>query len=159
MAVGLARASTRVTVVALPVVESIAIGWFVRRIATESHRLRNCEEKAPPFTAGMNPTIETQPPVLSLVTAYRAVSTTDKNWWLDWGPPGRRRLPYRSRESVHKTQRVLCAHQKSKISGDVTEAVATRQAKSNPRPLVPAHRGTKGRQADGTARARTRGNL
>ena len=83
----------------------------------------------------MNPTTRPQPPELSLSTAYLWVSTTGKNWRLDWGPPGRRRPPHRSREGV-------------------SEAVATRQAKSDPRPLVPAHRGTKGRQADGTARAR-----
>jgi len=101
---------------------------------------RKFEEKAPPFRAGMNPTTGRQPPVLSSLTAYVAVSTTGKNWRLDWGPPGRRRPSHRSREGV-------------------SEAVATRQVKSDPRPLVPAHRGTKGRQADGTARARTRGNL
>ncbi|SFC29726.1 hypothetical protein SAMN05444422_106266 [Halobiforma haloterrestris] len=88
----------------------------------------------------MNPTTRPQPPELSLSAAFLWVSTTGKNWRLDWGPPGRRRPPHRSREGV-------------------SEAVATRQAKSDPRPLVPAHRGTKGRQADGTARARTQGNL
>ena len=88
----------------------------------------------------MNPTTRPQPPELSLSTASWWVSTTGKNWRLDWGPPGRRRPPHRSREGV-------------------SEAVATRQAKSDPRPLVPVHRGTKGRQADGTARARTQGNL
>jgi hypothetical protein len=88
----------------------------------------------------MNPTIPPQPPELTPLTAYLRVSTTGKNWRLDWGPPGRRRPPHRSREGV-------------------SEAVATRQIKSDPRPLVPAHRGTKGRQADGTARARTRGPL
>jgi hypothetical protein len=88
----------------------------------------------------MNPTTPSQPSELRPVTASRAASTTGKNWRLDWGPPGRRRPPHRSREGV-------------------SEAVATRQAKSYPRPLVPAHRGTKGRQADGTARARTQGNL
>ena len=88
----------------------------------------------------MNPINPTKPPVLSPLTAYSWASTTGKNWRLDWGPPGRRRPPHRSRKGV-------------------SEAVATRQAKSNPRPLVPAHRGTKGRQADGTARARTQGNL
>ena len=88
----------------------------------------------------MNPTTRPQPPELILSTAYLWVSTTGKNWRLDWGPPGRRRPPYRSREGV-------------------SEAVATRQRKSDPRPLVPAHCGTKGRQADGTVRARTRGNL
>ena len=87
----------------------------------------------------MNPTTRPQPPELMLSTAYLWVSTTGKNWRLDWGPPGRRRPPYRSRRGV-------------------SEAVATRQEKSDPRPLVPAHRGMKGRQADGTARARTRGN-
>ena len=88
----------------------------------------------------MNPTTRPQPPELMLSTAYLWVSTTGKNWRLDWGPPGRRRPPHRSREGV-------------------SEAVATRQRKSDPRPLVPAHCGTKGRQADGTARARTQGNL
>jgi len=88
----------------------------------------------------MNRTTPPQPPELSRLTAYWAVSTTGKNWRLDWGPPGRRRLPYRSCKGV-------------------SEAVARRQAKSDPRPLVPAHCGTKGRQADGTARARTRGTL
>jgi hypothetical protein len=78
-------------------------------------------------TAGINPP-----------TAYVVVSTTGKNWRLDRGPPGRRRPSHRSREGV-------------------SEAVATRQAKRDPRPLVPAHRGAKGRQADGTARARTLG--
>jgi len=102
-----------------------------------SRGLRKCKEKAPPFTARMNPTTGRQPPELSPLTAYLWSSTTDKKWRLDWGPPGRRRRPYRSREGV-------------------SEAVATRQAKSDPRPLVPAHCGTKGRQADGTARARTR---
>ena len=87
----------------------------------------------------MNPTTPPQPPELSILTAYRGASTTGKNWRLDWGPPGRRRPPNRSREGV-------------------SEAVATRQAKSDPRSIVPAHCGTKGRQADGTARARTRGN-
>jgi hypothetical protein len=87
----------------------------------------------------MNPTTGRQPPVLSPLTAYVTVSTTGKNWRLDWGPPGRRRPSHRSREGV-------------------SEAVATRQAKRDPRPLVPAHRGAKGRQADGTARARTLGN-
>jgi hypothetical protein len=96
------------------------------------------KEKASPFTVGMNPTTPPQPPVLSPLTAYPLSSTTGKNWRLDWGPPGRRRLPYRSR-------------------GGVSEAVATQQAKSDPRPVVPAHRGVQGRQADGTARARTRG--
>jgi len=84
----------------------------------------------------MNPTTGPQPPELSLLTAYAWASTTGKNWRLDWGPPGRRRPSHRSREGV-------------------SEAVARRQAKSDPRPVVPAHRGTKGRQADGTARART----
>jgi hypothetical protein len=88
----------------------------------------------------MNPTTPPQPPELSSLTAYPRVSTTGKNWRLDWGPPGRRRPPHRSQEGV-------------------SEAVATRQAKSDPRPIVPAHRGMKDRQADGTARARTRGNL
>jgi hypothetical protein len=88
----------------------------------------------------MNPTTGPHRPVLSPLTAYLWSSTTGKNWRLDWGPPGRRRLPHRSREGV-------------------SEAVVTRQAKSDPRPRVPAHRGTKGRQVDGTARARTRGNL
>ena len=87
----------------------------------------------------MNPTTPPQPPELSILTAYRGASTTGKTWRLDWGPPGRRRPSNRSREGV-------------------TEAVATRQAKSDPRSFVPAQRGTKGRQADGTARARTRGN-
>lgn len=49
-----------------------------------------------------------------------------QNWRLDWGPPGRRRPPHRSRKGV-------------------TEAVATRQVKSDPRSIVPANRGTKGR--------------
>jgi hypothetical protein len=88
----------------------------------------------------MNPTTPPQPPELIPLTAYLLSSTTGKNWRLDWGPPGRRRPPYRSREGV-------------------SEVVATRQMKSDPRPLVPAHRGMKGRQADGTARARTRGTL
>ena len=88
----------------------------------------------------MNPTTARQPSILIPLTAYVAVSTTGKNWRLDWGPPGRRRPPHRSREGV-------------------SEAVATRQIKSDPRPRVPAHRGMKGRQADGTARARTRGDL
>ena len=88
----------------------------------------------------MNPTTPPQPPELIPLTAYLLSSTTGKNWRLDWGPPGRRRPPHRSREGV-------------------SEAVATRQAKGDPRPLVPAHRGMKGRQADGTARARTRGTL
>ena len=96
--------------------------------------------KRQPFTAGMNPTTARQPSILIPLTSYVAVSTTGKNWRLDWGPPGRRRPSYRSREGV-------------------SEAVATRQTKSDPRPLVPAHRGAKSRQADGTARARTRGNL
>jgi len=102
--------------------------------------LRNFKEKASRFSAGMNPAKERQPPELNPLTAYLAVSTTGKNWRLDWGPPGRRSLPHRSREGV-------------------SEAVATRQVKRDPRPLVPAHRGTKGKQADGTARARTQGNL
>ena len=110
---------------------------FTRR---SRYGLRKIKEKASPFTAGMNPTTGRQPLELSLSTAYLWVSTTGKNWRLDWGPPGRRRPPHRSREGV-------------------SEAVATRQAKSDPRPIVPAHRGTKGRQADGTARARTQGNL
>ncbi|SDY14697.1 hypothetical protein SAMN04487946_10772 [Halobellus clavatus] len=88
----------------------------------------------------MNPITPPQPPVLSPLTAYSWASTTGKNWRLDWGPPGRRRPPHRSRKGV-------------------SEAVATRQAKNDPRSIVPAHGGTKGRQADGTARARTRGNL
>jgi len=87
----------------------------------------------------MNPATTPQSPELNPRTAYLWVSTTGKNWRLDWGPPGRRRLPHRSREGV-------------------SEAVATRQTKSDPRSIVPARRGTKGRQADGTARARTRGN-
>jgi len=103
--------------------------------ARKPTRLRKFEEKASPFTAGMNPTTPPQPPELSRLTAYLWLSTTGKNWRLDWGPPGRRRLPHRPREGV-------------------SEAVATRQAKSDPRPCVPAHRGAKGRQADGTARAR-----
>ena len=88
----------------------------------------------------MNPTTPPQQRVLSPRTAYPAISTTGKNWRLDWGPPGRRRLPHRSRKGV-------------------SVAVVARQTKSDPRPRVPAHRGAKGRQADGTARARTRGNL
>ena len=98
------------------------------------------EAKASGFSAGMKPTIGQQPPEITHWTAHILVSTTGKNWRLDWDPPGRRRLPDRFREGVF-------------------EAVATRQSKSDPRPLVPAHRGTKGRQADGTARARTQGNL
>ena len=70
----------------------------------------------------MKPTTGTQPPELNLSTAYSRSSTTGKSWRLDWGPPGRRRLPYRPREGV-------------------SEAVATRQAKSDPRPIVPAHCG------------------
>jgi hypothetical protein len=70
----------------------------------------------------MNPITGQQPPELSPRTAYLEVSTTGKNWRLDWGPPGRRRLPHRSREGV-------------------SEAVATRQVKSDPRPRVSAHRG------------------
>ena len=101
--------------------------------------LRKLEEKASPFTAGMHPSTLPQPSELSLLTAYPWPRTTGKYWRLDWGPPGRRRPPYRSREGV-------------------TEAVARRQAKSDPRLIVPAHCGTKGRQVDGTARARTRGN-
>src|SRR6056297_2135831 len=102
-------------------------------------RLPKFEEKAPRFSAGMNPTTGRQPPELSPRTSYLAVSTTGKNWRLDWGPPGRRRPPHRSRKGV-------------------SEAVETRQTKSDSRSIVPAHCGTKGRQADGTARARTRGN-
>ncbi len=83
----------------------------------------------------MNPTTPPQPLELIPLTAYSWLSTTGKNWRLDWGPPGRRRLPRRSREGV-------------------SEAVVARQAKSDPRPIVPAHRGAKGRQADGTARTR-----
>ena len=84
----------------------------------------------------MKPTTGRQPPELSRLTAYSAVSTTGKNWRLDWGPLGRRRPPYRSRKGV-------------------SEAATRRQVKSDSRPLVPAHRGRQGRQADGTARART----
>jgi len=76
----------------------------------------------------MNPTSPPQPPVLTPLTAYVVGSTTGKNWRLDWGPPGRRRLPYRPREGV-------------------SEAVARRQAKSNPRVCAcpPWHEGQAGR--------------
>ncbi len=63
---------------------------------------------------------------MSLLTAYCKVHTAGKNWRVDWGPPGRRRPPYRPQAGV-------------------SEAVATRQTKSGPRPVVPAHRGVKGR--------------
>lgn len=98
------------------------------------------EEKAPPFTAGMNPTTPPQPPVLSVLTAYLEVSTTGKKWRLAGVRPvdgGYHTVPHAGRPV----------------------AVGRRHSKSNPRSLVPAHRGLKGRQADGTARARTRGNL
>ena len=52
----------------------------------------------------MNPTTGRQPPVLILLTACVVVSTTGKNWRLDWGPPGRRRPSHRSREGVSEAK-------------------------------------------------------
>jgi hypothetical protein len=75
--------------------------------------------RKPPFTGRITPTTGQQPPEPSRPTAYVAVSPTGKNWRLDYGPPGRRRVPYRSREGG-------------------SEAVAIREAKSDPRTVVPA---------------------
>ena len=84
----------------------------------------------------MNPTTPPQPPALSLLTAYLGTSTTGKKWRLAGVRP--------VDEGHHTVPR----------SGRPV-AVGRRHSKRNPRLIVPAHCGTKGRQADGTARART----
>jgi hypothetical protein len=82
----------------------------------ESHGVHGGDESASsPTITGVKP-----------LTANRAVRSTGTHWRLDWGPPGRRRLPYRPRKGV-------------------SEVVATRQAKRDPRSIVSAHRGMNGK--------------
>ena len=88
----------------------------------------------------MNPTTPPRPPVLSPLTAYSWASTTGKTGgWIGVRPDGEGHHTVPARASPRPWRHG--------------------RQKSDPCPIVPAHRGTKGRQADGTARARTQGNL